>query len=92
VPVGATSGAGVVAVLGAVAASFEPVVQGVFSTLDSGGLLTPVMLGGYLLTALPENILAVVFFRRYGLLAPLVLRWSEYLIWHILYGNFLYHG
>jgi hypothetical protein len=76
--------------LGALAAGFEPITQGVFSYFDAGGVLTPVMLGGYLVTALPENILAVVFFRRYGLLAPLVLRWGEYLIWHILYGNFLY--
>ena len=48
------------------------------------------MLAAYMATALPSNVLAVVLFRRYGLLAPLALRWGEYLIWHILYGNFLY--
>jgi hypothetical protein len=48
------------------------------------------MLLGYMLTALPENILAVVFFRRYGLLAPIPLRLGEYVVFHVLYGNFLY--
>src|SRR5207247_295717 len=48
------------------------------------------MLAGYMLTALPENILAVVLFRRYGLLAPITLCLGEYLIFHILYGNFFY--
>jgi hypothetical protein len=58
--------------------------------LAGGGVITPLMLAAYLVTALPSNILAVVVFRRSGLLAPLALRWGEYLIWHILYGNFLY--
>jgi hypothetical protein len=31
-------------------------------------------------------------FHRYRLVAPLALRWGEYLIWHILYGNFLRCG
>src|SRR6266545_1980100 len=77
-------------VLGALAAGFEPVGQGVFLFLGGGGVLTPLMLASYLVTALPSNVLAVILFRRYGLLAPLALRWGEYLIWHILYGNFLY--
>ncbi|MBV9894254.1 MAG: hypothetical protein JO020_08790 [Chloroflexi bacterium] len=77
-------------VLGAMVACFEPVTQGVFLFLSGGGALTPLMLAGYLVTALPENILAVIFFRRYGLVAPIALRISEYLVWHILYGNFLY--
>lgn len=76
--------------LGAVAAGVEPVTQGVFLFLGGGGVITPVMLAAYLATALPSNVLAVVLFRRYGLLAPLALRWGEYLVWHILYGNLLY--
>jgi hypothetical protein len=77
-------------VLGVLAAAFEPVGQGVFLFIGGGGVITPLMLAAYLLTALPSNIMAVVLFRRSGLLAPLTLRWGEYLIWHILYGNFLY--
>ena len=64
--------------------------QGVFLFLGGGGVVTPLMLAGYMLTTLPENILAVIFFRRYGLLAPIALRLGEYLVFHILYGNFLY--
>ncbi len=30
-----------------------------------------------------------VFFRRYGLLAAIFLRLGNYLVWHILYGNFV---
>jgi hypothetical protein len=77
-------------VLGAISAGFEPVLQGVFIFLSGAGVVTPLMLATYMVTALPLNILAVVFFRKYGLLAPLALRGGEYLIWHILYGNFLY--
>lgn len=77
-------------VIGGLAAAFEPVAQGVFLFASGGGVLTPLMLGAYMVTALPENILAVVFFRRYGLLAPIVLRLGEYAIFHIVYGNFLY--
>ncbi len=77
-------------VIGALAAGFEPVTQGLFLFLGGSGVLTPLMLAGYMLTALPENILAVVLFRRYGLLAPITLRLGEYLVFHILYGNFFY--
>jgi hypothetical protein len=77
-------------VLGALAAGFEPVGQGVLLFLSGGGIITALMLAAYMATALPLNILAVIVFRRSGLLAPLALRWAEYFIWHIVYGNFLY--
>ena len=77
-------------VVGALAAALEPVTQGVFLFLAGGGLITPLMLGGYMLTALPSNILAVVLFRRYGLLAPIALRLGDYLVWHIIFGNFIH--
>jgi hypothetical protein len=78
-------------VLGAISAGFEPVLQGIGITIMGAGVITPVMLGAYMITALPENIAAVVGFRKYGLLAPIVMRMGDYLIWHILYGNFLYN-
>jgi hypothetical protein len=77
-------------VIGSLSAAFEPVGQGVLLFLGGDGVITPLMLAAYLATALPSNILAVIMFRRSGLLAPLTLRWAEYLIWHIVYGNFLY--
>ena len=34
-----------------------------------------------------SNVAAAYLFRRYGFLAPVVMRLSHYLIWHILYGG-----
>jgi len=77
-------------VIGAFSAAYEPATQGGAIFVLAGGVVTPLMLAGYLVTSLSLNILAVVFFLRYGLLAPIALRWGDYLVWHIFYGNFLY--
>lgn len=77
-------------IVGALTAGFEPLIQGGSVILVGSGLVTPLMVAGYLVTDLSVNILAVVCFRRYGLLAPIALRWGDYLVRHILYGNFLY--
>ena len=34
-----------------------------------------------------SNVIAAYLFRRYGFLAPVVMRLSHYLIWHIIYGG-----
>jgi hypothetical protein len=34
-----------------------------------------------------SNVVAAYLFRRYGFLAPVVMRLSHYLIWHIIYGG-----
>ncbi|HWN09884.1 MAG TPA: hypothetical protein VNO50_11585 [Pyrinomonadaceae bacterium] len=34
-----------------------------------------------------SNVAAAYLFRRYGFLAPFVMRLSHYLIWHIIYGG-----
>jgi hypothetical protein len=75
--------------LAAFSSLFEPVTQGVFLTLGSGGAVTPLMLAAYLPTAIANNAAAVVLFRRYGFVASLLVRQGEYLIWHIAYGNFV---
>lgn len=77
-------------VLAIVSAGLEPMLQGVGLTLIGGGAITPVMLVGYLLTAVTGNLLQVIVFRRYGLVAPIVQREAYYLVWHILYGNVLF--
>jgi hypothetical protein len=33
------------------------------------------------------NLSAAVLFRRYGLLAPILVRVGNYLVWHILFGH-----
>jgi hypothetical protein len=35
------------------------------------------------------NFVQAIFFRRYGFLAAIVVRLGDYLVWHILYGNFV---
>ena len=35
------------------------------------------------------NVVAAYIFRKYGFLAPLVMRLSFYLIWHIIYGGLI---
>jgi hypothetical protein len=34
-----------------------------------------------------SNVVAAYLFRKYGFLAPVVMRLSHYLIWHIIYGG-----
>ena len=75
---------------GGISTLFEPVLQGVGLTLMGGGAITPIMLGAYMLTAIPLNFAQVVVFRQYGFLASIVVRQAYYVIWHIAYGNFLY--
>ena len=33
------------------------------------------------------NVVSAYLLRKYGLLAPLMMRLSQYLMWHILYGG-----
>jgi hypothetical protein len=77
-------------VLAVVATLFEPVLQGVGLTIMGQGEITPLMLGAYMVTAIPHNFAQVLLFRRSGLLASILVRQSYYLVWHILYGNLLY--
>jgi hypothetical protein len=79
-------------VLAAISTLFEPVLQGVGLAIKGNGAITPLMLGGYMLTAIPINAAQIVFYRRYGLLASVLVRQCDYLVWHILYGNFLYQS
>lgn len=77
-------------VLAAISTLFEPVLQGVGLTIMSDGAITPLMLAAYMPTAIADNGAAIVFFRRYGFVASLLVRQGEYLVWHILYGNVLH--
>jgi hypothetical protein len=57
-------------------------------TITPGVILTivlPTMVVTYLL-----NVAQAISFRRYGFLAAFSMRWGEYLMWHIVYGNFIY--
>ena len=77
-------------VLAAVSTLFEPLLQGVGLFILGGGAITVGMLAAYMVTAIPLNFAQVLFYRRYGLVASVLARQAYYLVWHILYGNFLY--
>jgi hypothetical protein len=75
--------------LAAVSTLFEPLLQGVGLFILGGGVITAGMLAGYMVTAIALNFSQVLFYRRYGLVASVLVRQAEYLVWHILYGNVL---
>ncbi len=56
----------------------------------SNGAIGPVAFAAYALHSYAFNFTAAVTFRRYGLLAPVLVRLGNYLVWRILYGNFLF--
>jgi hypothetical protein len=89
-PEGRARGFVVIALL---VALFEPVLQG-------GGIIA---LGGgdkqalfmtqflpYFVTSYPLNLAACFAYRDGGFLSPIATRLGFYLVWHIVYGNFLY--
>ena len=77
-------------VLAAVSTLFEPLLQGVGLFIMGGGVVTVGMLAAYMVTAISLNLAQVLFYRRYGLVASVLVRQADYLVWHIAYGNFLY--
>jgi hypothetical protein len=77
-------------ILAGVSTLVEPLLQGVGLFVMGGGVVTVGMLAAYMVTALPLNFTQVLFYRRYGLVASVLVRQTDYLVWHIVYGNFLY--
>jgi len=72
----------------------EPLTQGVgILLLQKGGKFLSLLLSQFLpyfLTSFPLNFSQALFFRRYGFLSSFIVRLGYYLIWHIVYGNFIY--
>jgi hypothetical protein len=73
---------------------FEPVTQGlgiIFlkPTAEPMMLLLTQFLP-YFSTNYPLNLGQAVLFRKYGFLASFAMRLGFYLMWHIIYGNFIY--
>lgn len=56
----------------------------------ANGAIGPAAFAAYALHSYAFNFTATVSFRRYGLLAPVMVRLGNYLIWHVLYGNFFF--
>jgi hypothetical protein len=76
--------------LAAVCAAIEPALQGIPLLILAGGAIGPAAFVAYALHSYTFNFAAAVSFRRYGLLAPVLVRLGNYLVWHVLYGNFFF--
>ena len=76
-------------VLAALAAAVEPALA--LATLPpvAGGAIGPVAFAVLAGNGYAVNLAAAVAFRRGGLLAPILLRLGNYLVWHVGYGNFV---
>jgi len=73
---------------------FEPVTQGL-GIIFLKPSADPVMLLltqflPYFITNYPLNLGQAVFFRKYGFLASFSMRLGFYVMWHVVYGNFIY--
>jgi hypothetical protein len=58
----------------------EPLQQ---TSVVSG--IGPLVFGGVVARGFALNLAEAACFRRYGLIAPVVLRETFYLVWHVLY-------
>jgi hypothetical protein len=76
--------------LAALSAAAEPLLQGVPLLLLSGGAIGPAAFAAYAAHGYAFNFAAAVGFRRAGLLAAVLVRLGDYLVWHVLYGNFVF--
>ena len=77
-------------VLAALSAALEPAMQGVPLLILSNGAIGPAAFAAYALHSYAFNFAAAVSFRRSGLLAPVLVRLGNYLVWHVVYGNFFF--
>jgi hypothetical protein len=74
-------------VLAVLSAAAEPLLQGTTVVMAAEGTIGPLAIGLYAVHGFVFNFTAVALFRRYGLLAPILVRLGHYMIWHVLYGN-----
>ena len=77
-------------VLAAITSAIEPfVIRGIPLLILSNGLISIPTFVGYAVTSYALNFGQATFFRKSGLLAAVLLRVVYYLVWHVIYGNFL---
>jgi hypothetical protein len=66
--------------------SFQEPISQTMATFQAGFVGLAVSLFGAIFAL---NLGQAVFFRRYGFLAAVIARVAMYLVWHIVYGNFI---
>jgi hypothetical protein len=74
-------------VLALLASAIEPLQQGPDVIAAAGGSISVLGIALYAVHSFGFNFSAAVLFRRYGLLAPILVRVGNYVIWHILFGH-----
>jgi hypothetical protein len=74
-------------VLAVLASTIESALQGPAVLAAAQGAIDPLAFGLYAVHNFGFNFGAAVLFRRYGLLAPVLVRLGDYMIWHVLFGN-----
>jgi hypothetical protein len=82
-------------VVALVASLMEPLLQGGGVIALGGGDKASLFVSQflpYLAIAYPLNLAAAFAYRRGGLLSPILLRMAYYLVWHVIFGNFLYQA
>lgn len=73
--------------LAVLSSAAEPLLQGPAIVAQADGAIAPLTIALYASHSFSFNFGAAVLFRRYGLLAPVLVRLGNYMIWHVLYGN-----
>lgn len=73
--------------LALLASAAEPLLQGSAVVASAGGAIAPLAVGMYAAHSFAFNVTAAAMLRRYGLLAPILVRLGSYMVWHVLYGN-----
>lgn len=67
----------------------EPVLQGLPLYLLAKGAITPPALAAYMVHAYAFNLACAYMLRRGGLLSAVLVRWGNYLAWHVTWGAWL---
>jgi hypothetical protein len=71
--------------LAVLSSAAEPALQAVaLRNVFGPGVIVTLLVTGF-----AANLASAAFLRHYGLLAAILVRLGHYLVWHILYGNFL---
>lgn len=66
----------------------EPLLQGTSVVMMAQGAIAPPIIALYAVESFAHNLASAIFFRRYGLLAAILVRLGHYMVWHVIYGNF----
>ena len=76
-------------VLAVLTAAIEPSIQGIPLMQLAGGEIGGLSFAAYAVHAYAFNLAAAVCFRSYGLLGAVLVRFGNYIIWHVGFGFYL---